>query len=60
MHVEKGKHQTALAMDHVTKLISAFTFVKMAVHVLLLMMVVIIDVPARCSTLDTTVKVQLL
>ena len=60
MHVEKGKHQTALVMDHVTKLTSAFTLVKMVVHVLLLMMVVIIDVPARCSTLDTIVKVQLL
>ena len=59
MYVEKVKHQTALVMDRAIKLISAVTLVKMVAHVLLLVMVLVIDAPVHCTTLDTTVKVQL-
>ena len=56
--MEKVKHLAFLVMDHVSLSISVWllVLVRMAEHVLLLMMVVI-DVPVHYSTLDITVKV---
>ena len=61
MSAEKVKYLVVHVMDRVSLLISVWllVLVKMVAHVLLLMMVVI-DVPVRYSTLDITVKVLLL
>ena len=55
MSVKKVKHlTTVLVMDHVSLLTSVWLIilVKMAVHVLLLEMVLVIDASVHCPTLD--------
>ena len=60
MSVEKAKHLVVPVTDHVSLLISVWLLilVKMAAHVLLLlMMVAVIFASVPCSILDLTVKV---
>ena len=54
MSVKKVKYLTVLVMDHVSLLTSVclIILVKMVVHVLLLEMVLVIDVPVHHLTLD--------